>query len=88
MQRLFWRFVTFADLNLCAVNVRQYLPKVARVDQRTADRAIAEMIGLGLRYAIRIPGRVSSPSYPKATPSGSFSLNHSSAASGVANTLR
>jgi hypothetical protein len=22
MQRLFWRLVTFADLNLCAVNVR------------------------------------------------------------------
>jgi hypothetical protein len=34
--------------------MRQYLPKVAHIDQRPADRAIAEMIGFGLRDRIGV----------------------------------
>jgi hypothetical protein len=48
------------------------------------------MIGLGLCNTIRIAAWFdhSMTSYSKARPSGSFSLNQSSAATGLANTLR
>ena len=41
------RLRAIADLNVSAMDVRQYLTQVAHVDQRTADRAIPEMIDLG-----------------------------------------
>ena len=59
----------------------------AHEDQRAADRAIAKTTGLGLRDAVSIAAGLHSTSYPKATPCGSFSVNHSSASSSVANTL-
>ena len=61
----------------------------AHEDQRAADRAIAKMPASVLRYAVRVAaGLHSRTSYSNAAPSGSFSLNHSSAATGLANTLR
>jgi hypothetical protein len=36
--------------------MRHYLVRVAHVDQRTADRAIAEMIGLGFCDAVNDAG--------------------------------
>jgi hypothetical protein len=44
----------FADLNLRVVHMRQHLVEIAHVEIRSADRAIAEMIGLGFGDAIRI----------------------------------
>jgi hypothetical protein len=46
--------VTFANFNFCVVNMRQYLPQVAYVAQRTAHRAIPEMIGVGFSNTVRI----------------------------------
>jgi hypothetical protein len=43
-----------ADLNLAVVNTRQHLVEVAHVDIGPAERAIAEMIGLGIGNAVRI----------------------------------
>jgi hypothetical protein len=61
----------------------------AHDDQRAADRAIAKMTGLGLRDAVSIAaGLHSRTSYSNAAPSGSFSSNHVSAASGFAKTYR
>ena len=45
---------TFANLNLRVVNMRQHSDEIAHVEQRPADRAIAEMIGLGFGDAVRI----------------------------------
>src|ERR1700687_1126183 len=56
----------------------------AHEDQHVADRAIAKTTGLGLRDAVSIAAGVHSHSYPKATPCGSVSVNHSSASSSVA----
>jgi hypothetical protein len=39
---------------LGVVHMRHYLAKVAHVDQRTADRAIAEMIDLGFCDAVSV----------------------------------
>jgi hypothetical protein len=36
------------------MNVRQHLPEVAHIHERAADRAISEMIRLGLSDAVRI----------------------------------
>jgi hypothetical protein len=66
-----------------------HLGEVPHIDQRTADGTFTEMIGLGLCYAVSIaPELHSRTSYSNAAPSGSFSLNHSSAATGLANTFR
>jgi hypothetical protein len=40
------------------MDMRQYLPKVPHVEIGTADRAIAEMIGLGFRDAVRIDAKI------------------------------
>jgi hypothetical protein len=45
---------TLADLNLGVVNKRQNLAEVARVDMRSADRTIPEIIGLSFGDAVRI----------------------------------
>ena len=48
MQRAFTRRPwTLAYSNLCVVNMRQHLGLIAHVEQRSADRAFVEMIGLG-----------------------------------------
>ena len=46
------RLRTFADLNLGVVNMRQHL------SQRSADRAIAEMIGLGFGNAVGVDASI------------------------------
>jgi hypothetical protein len=52
------RLRTFADLNLGVVNMRQHLSQVAHVEQRSADRAIAEMIGLGFGNAVGVDASI------------------------------
>ncbi len=75
----------FANLNLGIVKVQQDL----HIEPLSAAGTFPEMIGLGLCNAISIAaGLHSRTSYSNAAPSGSFSLNHSSAATGLANTLR
>jgi hypothetical protein len=53
LQRFTRRLRAFDNLNLRVVNMRQHLPEVPHVEVRPADRAIAEMSGLGLGDAVR-----------------------------------
>src|ERR1700751_4186483 len=68
------RLRPFADFNFLIVNVRQQLTEIAHVEIGPADRAIAEMIGLGFGDAISVNAGVASnrnhsmTSYPKTTP--------------------
>src|SRR6266481_2777613 len=66
-----------------------HLGEIPHIDQRTADGTFAEMIGLGLYDGRQHRDRALFFDHlvANAEPSGSFSLNHSSASSGVANTL-
>src|SRR5260370_22378230 len=85
---------TLADLDIRVVAVLDHLAQLAHVESLTASWALHEVIGLGLGDAVGVNAGVardqnhSMTSYPKATPSGSFSWNDLSAASGSANTLR
>jgi hypothetical protein len=45
------------------VHIGHDLPEVAHVDQRATDRAIAEMIGLGLGDAVGIDAAIFSDFY-------------------------
>src|SRR5882724_11376994 len=64
-----------------------HLGEIPHIDQRTADGTFAEMIGLGLYDGRQHRDRALFFDHlvANAAPSGSFSLNHSSASSGVAN---
>ena|SRR6266567_2459092 len=72
------------------VHMLDDLTETAHIKPLSADRASHEMVGLGFSDAVNVNAGLghSITGYSKTTPSGSCSLNHSSAASGFANTLR
>ena len=48
------RLRTFADLNLCVVNMREHLAEIAHIEPFPAARTFHEMIGLSFGDAVRI----------------------------------